>query len=227
MKNLKETWFPLALVFLFLCALSSCVEKDKKPQEEEEKPKEVKAPKNIISLEQADTIYQNYSKHRISIIQNYETTERAPSESFEPARFVDFDYDTIKKYIAYIDQEAAKAGVKKVTKLRLYFANYPNKEDFPDGKKVVHPRQNSVFMIPTLERDGGNYSFYIGDDGKPKLVIDWKDDIMQKGMGTLIKDSKRNQASMIPNFSLNSSLQVNKSLALNRGHGGPPPRTEF
>lgn len=226
MKNLGK-WFPLLFVFPFILNLSSCIEKDKKPQEEEEKPKEVKAPKNIISLEQAEAVYQNYSKHRITIIQNYETQERDPSASFEAARFVDFDYDTIKKYIAYVDQEAAKAGVKKVTTLRLYFANYPNKEDFPDGKKVVHPRQNSIFITPTLEKDGGNYSFYIGDDGKPKLVIDWKDNSMQKGMGALNEDSERNQASMIPNFSLNSSLEGGHSLIMNRSGSGPPPRSEF
>lgn len=107
-------------MFVFgIILFSGCNENNKtKPQQEEkeqdiEKPLLVEAPKDIISLEQANAIYTNYSEHRIPIIENYETKRRAPSDKFEAARFVDFDYETLKKYLAYIDQEAAMPESKK------------------------------------------------------------------------------------------------------------------
>lgn len=226
MNNRKQLVLRVAVIVILSISLINCNGTGKKEQLQQVVAAEIDAPENIITLEQADDIYSNYSKHRVSAIESYETKERAPSEKFEAARFVDFDYETIKNYIAYIDQEAAKAGVKKVTKLRMYFANYPNKERFSDNKKVVHPRQNSIFMTPTLAKDGGNYSFYIGDDGKAKLIIDWKAEI-QKGMGAVLGKQKVSEASLIPSFSLNSNLYAGTSLIFNRGGNGPPPPSEF
>lgn len=211
----------------FVLTMGSCAEKKQPKQEKEQIQKEVKAPESIISLKEANSIYDNYTKHRVSLIENYETEQRAPSEEFISARFVDFDYKTIKNYIAYVDQEASKAGVKEVTKLRLYFANYPNEGKFSDGKRIVHPRQNSVFMVPTLDKNGENYGFYIGDDGKAQLISDWKQG-NKVGMGLDTSNpNKKAYASMTPTFTLNSNLQGGRSLTLNRGNGGPPPKTEF
>ncbi len=226
-KNLLK-YIPVFAITLF----TNCQENNKTKNAQEEEPLQktnpvVEAPSNIISLEQADAIYTNYSKHRIPMIENYETKERAPSAQFEAARFVDFDYETLKNYLDYVDQEAANAGVKKVTKLRMYFANYPDESTFKDGKNVVHPRQNSLFLLPTLEKDGGDYSFYIGDDGEPKLVIDWKDSELEKSMGAINEKTQTARASLAPNFFSTSNSYSSKSLILNRGGSGPPPRTEF
>jgi hypothetical protein len=219
------------LIAVSIIALSSygCNEPTKKTQEEEKEVVKpiIEAPDNIISLGQADSIYNNYNDHRISIIENYEKRERVPEEDFKAARFVDFDYQTLKDYIAYVDQEAKKAGVKKVKTMRLYFANYPNTAKFPNGKMVVHKRQNSIFMLPTLDKDGEDYGFYIGEDGKAKLVIDWKNEI-NKGMGLNEKVIDKSYAGFLPNsFSLNSNLQGGTSLTLNYGGSGPPPLTDF
>jgi hypothetical protein len=184
----------------------------------------VDAPKGIISLNEASSIYDNYTKHRVSLIEPYETEQRSPEVAFEASRFVDFDYETMKNYIAYVDQEAAKAGVKKVTKLRMYFANYPNKVDFPDGEKIVHPRQNSIFMVPTLNSNGNNFGFYIGSDGKAALIKDRKSS-GKDGMGYLERSQKKSYAGF--NITLNSSLQGGTSLTLNRGGDGPPPFGDF
>ncbi len=219
-----KTFFSLVVV-----GLASCGDKraDKPEKEHEEYHETVKPPTNIISLEMADSIYTNYSNHRVALIEDYETQKRAPEETFEAARFVDFDYDAIKQYIKYVDQEAKNAGVQKVTKLRLYFANYPDKKDFEDGKKVVHPRQNSIFMIPTIEKNGGNYSFFIGADGKPELVIDWKAQ-MTKGMGLLENDRKKAYAGFGLEIFSAPSLQIGgTSLTLNHGGSGPPPKSDF
>lgn len=229
MKNAKRVLWKSAIPLIIVFGLFSCGDRKQKPKEEkpkEEKPVIVEAPENIISLEQADAIYENYTKHRLPLIETYETRERAPSEKFEAARFVDFDYESIKKYIAYVDQEAAKGGVKKVTKLRLYFANYPNEKKFKDGKDIVHPRQNSIFLLPTLEKNDQDYGFYIGEDGKAKLIRDWSSE-MQKGMGSLNKQEEIQHASIVPNFFTSNSLQGDKSLTYNHGNGGPPPTGDF
>lgn len=195
-------------------------------QQQKENAPIVDAPTNIISLNEADAIYNNYSTHRVSLIESYETQQRQPDEKFEASRFVDFDYDAIKQYIAYIDQEALAGGVKKVTKLRLYFANYPNEEKFPNGKKVIHKRQNSIFMVPTLEKGGINYGFFIGNNGTAELIKDWKDS-SKDGLGFSLDKKQEAQAGFVPNFVLKTSLQGSKSLAFNFGQGGPPPKTDF
>jgi hypothetical protein len=225
---MKNRFYLSAYVLCTFTLLStfSCTTEKKEKSNEIKAPVEVLAPSSIISLEQANDIYDNYTKHRINLIEPYENNQRAPEVKFEPARFVDFDYEMLKDYIAYVDQEAKKAGVKKVTKLRMYFANYPNEKKFNNGKEVVHPRQNSIFITPTLEKDGGNYSFYIGDNGKPELIIDWKAE-MQKGMGLVREKQQTQEASLAPNFFTNSAIYGNQSLILNRGNNGPPPKTDF
>ena len=214
------------LCVLVLTSIFSCNQQQKENKPNSKTPPIVDAPANIISLIEANAIYDNYSEHRVRLIEPYETQQRQPDEKFEASRFVDFDYDALKQYIAYIDQEAEAGGVKKITKLRLYFANYPNEEKFPNGKKVVHKRQNSIFMVPTLEKGGINYGFFIGDNGNAELIKDWKDS-SKDGLGFSLDKKQEAQAGFVPNFVLNTSLQGSKSLAFNFGQGGPPPKTDF
>ncbi|MCL6265139.1 hypothetical protein [Flagellimonas myxillae] len=219
MKNTKKVTIPLmALVFLIL---ASC-QQQKKQQETEPAPAEtqemVKPPEGIISLEESKSLYDNYTENRAGIIQDYEVQR---GEGFEAARFSSFDYATIQQYMAYIEQEAKSAEVD-ISSLRLYFANYPDKEDFPNGKKIVHPRQNSIFIVPTMKVDGQDYGFYIGADGKAKLI---KDAVGAKGMGSTTEKQKA-YASFAPNFSP-AALQGGGSLNLNRGQSGPPPNPDF
>ena len=65
----------------------------------------------------------------------------------------------LKKYMAYIENEAKLAG-EELSTLRFYFANYPDQDKFPDGKEVVHRRQNSIMMSPTVKRNDKDYIFY-------------------------------------------------------------------
>ncbi|MEM9000425.1 MAG: hypothetical protein AAGB24_09175 [Bacteroidota bacterium] len=233
MKHVKKNL--IALLGLVLMVSVGCQDKppkeDHKKNHEDEKGKmpqvpEVKPPDDIVTLEEAKSIYDNYSKFRVNLIHDFETQVRAPEEKFIPARFVDFDYETIKQYIAYVDQEAAKAGVKKVTKLRMYFANYPEEEKFPDGKAVMYPRQNSIFILPTLDVNGENAGFYIGKDGKAELIQKWTE-TMQKEMGLAEQKNQKALAGFAPNFSLAPPLYNGGSLTLNYGSGGPPPKADF
>lgn len=223
MKNLKK----VATVLLggFLLVLGSCQQGPKKEEPEESKAamgqERVEPPKGIISLEESKSLYDNYTKNRLEIIQRYEA-ERNSEDKFEASRFTSFSYADIKQYMAYIEQEAKGAQVD-ISSLRFYFANYPDKPDFPDGKKIVHPRQNSIFIVPTMKTADGEYGFYIGEDGKAKLI---KNAVGETAVGSTAKNGNKSYASFAPNFA-NSSMVEGKSLTMNQGGSGPPPWGDY
>ncbi|MEM9078035.1 MAG: hypothetical protein AAGC43_13405 [Bacteroidota bacterium] len=224
MKNTKKNGLTLVLGGLLLI-VSSCQERPRQQEKpEEEVPEIIKPPSDIISIDQSKSLYDNYSRNRVEPIMAFER-EMNDDEDFEVARFVDFDYDAMKQYIAFVEQEAKKANVD-VSTFRLYFANYPNSEKFPDGKKVVHPRQNSIFILPTLMKDGENMGFYIGADGQAELVRNAT--IGQgQGYGSTQDKVQKSQASFVPSFSSPILLQGGQSLIMNHGNSGPPPETDF
>ncbi len=211
MKNNRKV--AALLLVSFLLIFGACQQRPK--QEEPTEP--VSPPKGIISLEESKSLYDNYTKHRMGMIQEYEL-ERKPDEKFVPARLSSFSFAEMKQYMAYVEQEAKKAQVE-VSSLRFYFANYPDNERFPDGDKVVHPRQNSIFIVPTMKVDGQDYGFYIGADGKAKLI---KDAMGENGMGYKSAQGEKSQASFVPNLSL---ADDGESLNLNHGNSEPPPYT--
>ncbi len=222
MKNLKKV--ATALLGGFLFVLGSCQQGPKKEEPTESKAEmeqeRVEPPKGIISLEESKSLYDNYSKNRLDIIQQYEA-ERS-TEKFEAARFTSFTYADIKQYIAYIEQEAKGAQVD-ISSLRFYFANYPDKANFPDGKKIVHPRQNSIFIVPTMETADGEYGFYIGEDGKAKLI---KNAVGETAVGSTAKNGNKSHASFAPSFAT-STMAESKSLNMNHGSSGPPPDGDY
>jgi hypothetical protein len=220
MNNKKQLVLCVAVLAMLSFLLTSCNETGKKDQPQKVDAVEINAPNNIISLQEADDIYNNYTKHRVAAIESYEAQERASEEAFEAARFVSYDIETIKNYIKFVEQESKKAGVTPNT-LRFYFANYPDKNNFPSGKKVVHKKQNSIFILPTLSEKGEDYGYYIGSDGKAKYIKDWKANL---GDGTEKLKSK-SEASFLPSFS--NTVYSNQSLILNRGQSGPPPYPDF
>lgn len=200
----------LATSLLFLAACQEAPKKETPPEGEQKE--KVEPPKGIISLAESKSLYDNYTRNRAALIQKFEQ-EQKPEEKFEPARFTAFSFSEIKQYMDFIEQEAQGAGVD-ISSLRFYFANYPDKDRFPDGRKVVHPRQNSIFIVPTMEVDGQDYGFYIGADGKAKPI---KDAESLKGK------VNRAEAGFLPSL----SLYAEQSLNLNHGTSGPPPHTDF
>ncbi|MEW2921360.1 hypothetical protein AB1A65_07825 [Muricauda sp. ANG21] len=224
MKNLKKVAAIILGAFLF--TLGACQQGPKKEEPAESKAaveqERVSPPEGIISLEESKSLYDNYTKNRLGIIQQYEM-ERKPEEEFEAARFTSFTYADMKHYMAYIEQEAKEAEVD-ISSLRFYFANYPDKADFPDGSKIVHPRQNSIFIVPTMKVDGKDYGFYIGGDGKAKLI---KDAVGETAVGSTAKNQEKSYASFVPNIATSAMLQDGKSLNKNHGSSGPPPDGDF
>nr|WP_299070244.1 hypothetical protein [uncultured Allomuricauda sp.] len=220
MKNTKRA----ASLFLgsMLLFLGACQQTPKKEKPHEKPREKVEPPKQIISLEESKSLFDNYSRNRAGLIETYEK-EHYPKEEFHVARFVSWDFDTIKQYIAFIEQEAKIAEVD-ISSLRFYFANYPDKKDFPDKDRIEHARQNSIFILPAMEVDGQDYGFYIGEDGKAKLV---KDAVGQKGIGNISDDREKSYAGFAPNLSAAPPIFAAQSLTLNRGNSAPPPPHDY
>ena len=171
-------------------------------------------------------MYSNYSERRLPLIQKYEDSinrEKGVDKKFDVARYVSYDYATIKQYLAFIEEEAKKADVE-ISTLRFYLSNYPDKPVFNAKDSVLHPRQNSIILSPTLKKGDKNYLFYVENTGKstkPILLSDSFGEI--KGFG-LNKIKQKSHASIIPNFTKpNTSMFSETSLTMNRGHSAPPP----
>ena len=114
------------VISAFFSLLIACNNQQKPHENHSEMPdtKEVKAPEQIIPIVEAESFYNNYSKKMVSMIEANEAPNEDGSK-FMAARYGDYDIETIKTYIAYVEQEAKAAGVKVET-LRFYLT---------DGKK--------------------------------------------------------------------------------------------
>ena len=230
METLQKTQSSLIAIFCAVLVLTSCKEKKEStpPEDTDEPTTEVKPPKQIITSEQAFEMYKNYSTNRVPIIEAYEN-EKYPDQKFEASRFGDYDLATIKNYIAYVEQEAAKAKVE-VSTLRFYFSNYPNKETFADGRTIKHPRQNSFFILPTTKMDGKDVGFYISksETGESTahpikdLVLDYTQESSK--VGAVNKDKEANYASFAPSISFKKlpPPPEDESLIMNEVNQVPP-----
>lgn len=226
MKNFKKT---LSL-FLFATALMllSCGERS--AEVNNSKMTEVAPPEQIISIEEAKSMYNNYTDRRVGLIERFEDSiniSRKDTAEFDVARYTYYDYKTIKQYLAYIEQEAAEAGVE-ISTLRFYNSNYPDQEKFPNGKPIMHRRQNSFFIIPALTFEGEQFAFTTEDTGEPGkkravLLTGQLDPYQPNGMGVDYKNTKKAYASMlsVPHYLSNS--YANGSTVLNEGSAAPPP----
>ncbi len=248
MRNYGKTAVRSILTALLLFGLASC--EHKKDDDKMETP--IGPPEQIVTVKQAKAYYDNYSERRVPLIQRYEDSinrrrmgdtipgiqqqEKGGEKSaakvegpakFDVARYVYYDYKTIKKYIEFIDQQAAAAKVD-ISTLRFYFSNYP------DSTQYEHPRQNSIMISPALHKDKREYLFYI-DDSDPKnphpvlLTDSFKPSKVQ--IGTTSREEEKAYASIMPSFSTTNATVVypyngGQSLTMNKGTGVPPPDHE-
>jgi len=170
----------------------------------------------IIFPDKAEKLYGNYENRRVGLIQDYEDAfdeekggkqgqnqsaendDESDGGKFKVARYVSYDYEDLKKYLAYIENEAKLSG-EELSTMRFYFANYANEQKFEDGRPVLHPRQNSIMMSPTVKRDSEDYIFYTTDgiDGKRKIVL--LDNDFKRRQGEEQPDPK-SEASLLPDF---------------------------
>lgn len=224
------TLFGSCLLLTVFVSVLGCQDRVQLQQKETEAAM-VEPPKQIISLPQAQAMYRNYTERREPLIRRYEDSiniRRQDSAKFDVARYVHYDYATIKQYLAYIEQEARMAGVD-ISTLRFYISNYPDQATFEDGRPVKHPRQNSIMILPTLKQDGEDYGFYTMDNASgqriPVLLTGQLQPYNPDGMGGMSQGSGKNYAGMLPNplSSPNTAFQGGNSTILNEGTGAPPP----
>ncbi|MEM6892094.1 MAG: hypothetical protein AAF554_00300 [Bacteroidota bacterium] len=187
-----------------------------KPEEthEDEPPIKVEAPDGIIDLGESKKLYDNYTRYRADGIENLEK-ENFDNEEFMAVRYTDFDFEDFRKYIDFVEQEAAKAKVD-VSTVRVYFAN--------SGGET---HKNCVFFVPTLKKGDENFGFFIGADGSAKLIIDEVGgNAQQQGVGALQeKQVETAHASMLTVSA--PMLFDDQSLAYNKGTSGPPPPPDY
>lgn len=219
-----KTKITFGVVVLVFSLFTSCNEKKENTENDHPKHDDItEAPSQIISIDLAKTEYDNYTKKRAELIEaNEEALE--DGSKFIASRYGDYDIETVKNYIKYVEQQADSAGVKIET-LRFYFSTYPNKKDFPNHKKIKHPRQNSFFILPTMKVDSKNMGFYIKNLGAGKkeaaLIRDYKypSSIQEE-------DSEKSEASMFSGLNVFSKPlppSVPESLIMNEGQMSPPP----
>lgn len=201
-----------------LLFMGACQNKPKESQDEEPTEPEVfESPKQIISIAEADSLFVNYKQRRAKSILEFETAMQDPeAKPFIPTQFVTFNLEVVKNYIAYVEQEAYKAGTT-VDSLRLYLGNYG---DTQQGWKKK--RRNTVFILPAAEAEGGYGGIFIGDDGKAKLIRN-----LFNGGKDGQDGEPRSKASFMPTFNTSLVPPGGGSLVLNIGGIAPPPRGDF
>ncbi|MUH34859.1 hypothetical protein D9O36_03310 [Zobellia amurskyensis] len=203
----------------------------------------------IILPEKAHKLYANYENRRVDLIQKYEdaiderekdpkqqnqqkiqnsekeNNSEAGTERFKVARYVSYNYKDLKEYLAYIENEAKLSG-EELTTMRFYFANYANEKKYKNGKPVQHPRQNTIMMSPTVNKDGTDHIFYTDDaeDGKRRIVLLDDNFNPRKGEKVNQMDSNtKNEASFLPGFfsSSNAPFFAARSTTKNEGSSHP------
>ena len=199
--------YVLGLTFLVLGACNPQSEKKTAPVSSEQNAETTESmertvPKQIISLAQADSLYNNYSVRRAANIFKMEN-QNSSENSFQPARFMSVDIENLKEYLSYVEKRAMEGGTT-IDSLRIYLGNYGNVE----GKRN---RKNTVFLLPAAEAEGSYGGIFIGPDGKAKLLRN--------------HFNKKSKASLIPNFM--TFVQPGGSLIMNDYGSGPPPEGDF
>lgn len=239
------------LCLVLVVGLTSCGEK-----EQERKEKEVSAPEQIIPVEEAATMYQTYTKRRVPLIQRYEdsinlgrynqeieqnqkvvgaSTKMKPKK-YDVARYVSYDYQTLRQYMDYIEKQT-KAANQEISTIRFYLSEYSDTPFFPKTKdSIKHPRQNTIVITPAIKRNlkdekSRDYIYYIDDSdaSNPEVVFlnDAFGPLRSNETGDIGILENKVYASFAPNFTKTNSAVVSpyyagQSLTMNRGSGAPP-----
>jgi len=222
MKKIKKLILPLLCISVLSYSLVSCKDnkgaQSEKPQEEETVDV-IKPPNQIIPNKEAEILYNDYDENVVSVL-------KSNDDSYKPTRFVEYNLEAIKQYIAYVEQEAKQANETEVATLRFYFGKYPKGE---------REEKNTMFIVPTTKFEGVDYNqgFYIevSDDGK-KTAAPIIDSVRgnEQGMGSINEKDDKSYASILPLLSTsttNSAYFGKQSLTMNHGNAGPPPNTDY
>src|SRR5680860_21684 len=256
MGNAQKFVFKFAIALVLLFGIVGCDGRNS-----EIKVGKIEEPAQIIPIPLAKNLYDNYTIHRVPIIEFYEDSVRnrkrdnaymqkqyeqkddqkddqeddaqnktsMAQAGFKAARYVSYDYETIKNYLKYIEQEAQAANIE-ISTLRFYFSNYPESKTLPGREKEINPKKNSIMISPTTKNNKGeDFLFYldVGDNLKPRAIPLTDEFSFTDNQETGFDHSFeiKNEASLFPNFSSNAvpSLPVfaAKSVTINEGSSHP------
>ncbi len=195
--------------------------------------------KKIIPVEQGVTMYNEFQETRTMPL-NPILKNTYRDSAFVDTKFVHFSLKDLKDYLTFLEHVQELNPKKDISGLRIYFSAYPNAKTI-NGRSVKHPRQQTVFMAPTVnigqvDKDYNNLNnvpFYI--EGSPEqpykgdfvfiedLMLDYKKEERIKTGNRLLKQQR---ASFGINLSSMLALPLQKtktSLLLNEGEMSPPP----
>lgn len=195
---MKKVILVPALMVLAIAILATCQKKEK-----------IAPPDQIISIAQAKEMYDNYTDRRVPCIKEFEDSLGKPN--FYPTRYMEYDLKVMKQYIAYIEDEADMAGVEIET-LRIYQANYGDKDEFKKGGKVKYSRQNTTFIVPTTKNGDENLAFYTVDTLKGKKKV-----MFLKGLGKKLMEFDNLPLADIAHLGLTNSRMLAINFLLSAG----------
>lgn len=107
-------------------------------------------PSQIIPVKQAIDMRNEYKNTIAPIIEDRK-------KDYKATEFAYVELDTLKKYIAFLEQVQKKNPKQKITGLRIYFAAYPKTITNPYYKMRELGRE-TVFIAPTMPFAFGNLS---------------------------------------------------------------------
>ena len=169
-------------------------------------------PNNIIPIKAADSLYTNYGNSRVSLIELAEnitedgdTIPKDDANYKKTTRYVSFSFSEMKKYMAYIEQQADSANIE-VLQLRVYLGKYGKK---PKNKHKAY--KGTVFFNPTAEftladgtKDTVSFAILNTAGGVKKAIT----------VGSVLDGSA---------FGAEMGAEDVESLSGNIGYPGPPP----
>ncbi|WP_109851412.1 hypothetical protein [Aquimarina sp. AU58] len=228
--NLTKT---VAIAALLLVSLSSCDKKhdnDKYLKQIKELKQEIaelkeqlgtiddRKPKNIITLEKAKKLYDNYSDTRVKWT-NESMLSHANVKSFEVTRSLFYDIDSLYNYLNYIKRVSKEAKIKP-SGFRFYFGSYDR--DYKRDGDTAYAHRQTIFIAPTISKQVGKETMHLGYT----LSSDFKVELLKEKIGTDSRGQSANGSSMqkasLFNFSINTNMFSENSTIANEINSSPP-----
>ncbi len=183
-------------------------------------------PEDLLSPEQMGDLYYRYADKRSPVI---DSAERRNIPDFEAVRSVTFEYQDLKNYIAYIENNSVEAKAT-ISGLRFYYGKY--RDDKPSKQKgrqvlffnpTVFDKNEQKDLAYAIDRSGGEASIiYLKDIIAPPAT---KSDTLQKpnSSGSSEKLNIKNEASVLSFFNFSTVMSIETQGKNGGGQQSPPP----
>lgn len=149
---MKNIFMHFVLIVFMAALLPSCEVKEKPSTPPPGAPINIKDFKGMIDPKTAIALSKAYAADNaksLVYVDNKVTTEK-------DARSIWFSLNDLKKYVAYIEQQARKSGCTNIDNfgLRLYYGKYPSKEEIAANANLKglenYASRHTIFFSPTF-----------------------------------------------------------------------------